>query len=348
MVTTAVTGVTGMIGRAVADRLVAAGHHVRGIVRPSSNVAGLPFDVATTAFDDPSALCEALSGCEFVVHCAALYAYGDDRRAELESVNVEGTRKVVEAAKAAGVRRVVVTSSSVTAGSSADGSIRTEAHRMDGGHTPYYYTSKARQERAAFLAAGDAVDVVICCPTVVMGGPAARLIPSNAIILRYLLDWTRSTFPGGCNVVSLGDVAEAHLLLAERGVPGHRYLIGGENLSWRSLHSLIADLAGVAGPRVELPSASAYFVSAAAELWSRFAETEPLSTRDEALTIGRYYWYSHDKAGAIGYSPAPARHAIAQGLAWLLCSPHLPRWVRDGLRPMPEVRASRVLVPRAL
>ena len=174
-----------------------------------------------------------------------------------------------------------------------------------------------------------------------MGGPSARLVPSNAIILRYLLDYLRSTFPGGCNVVSLRDVADAHLILAERGVHGQRYLIGSENLSWRSLHSLIADLAGVAGPRVELPSATAYLVSAAAELWSQFAETEPLSTRDEALTVGRYYWYSHEKIGALGYSPGPARTAIAQGLAWLLTSPHLPRWVRDGMRPMPEVRASR-------
>ena len=348
MVTTAVTGVTGMIGHAVADRLEKAGHRVRGVARPSSDTTALPFEVALADLGDQDALRDALRDCEILIHCAALYAYGNSRQAELEAVNVEGTRMVVEAAKAAGVRRVVVTSSSVTAGSSADGSVRTEAHRPDGGYTPQYYATKARQERAAIASAGDQIEVVIACPTVVMGGPSARLVPSNAIILRYLLDYFRSTFPGGCNVVSLPDVADAHLILAERGVHGQRYLIGSENLSWRSLHSLIADLAGVAGPRVELPSATAYLVSAAAELWSQFAETEPLSTRDEALTVGRYYWYSHEKIGALGYSPGPARTAIAQGLAWLLTSPHLPRWVRDGMRPMPEVRASRVLVPRPL
>ena len=101
-----------------------------------------------------------------------------------------------------------------------------------------------------------------------MGGPSSRLVPSNAIVLRYLLDFFRSTFPGGCNVVSLDDVALAHVLLAENGAPGERYLIGSENLSWRTLHSLIADLAGVAGPRIEVPTAAAYITSAAAEAWA--------------------------------------------------------------------------------
>ena len=149
-------------------------------------------------------------------------------------------------------------------------------------------------------------------------------------------------------MVSLDDVARAHLVLAEKGVPGERYLVGSENLSWRTLHSLIADLAGIAGPRFEVPTAAAYLTSAAAEAWSRFAETEPLSTREEALTIGRFYWYSHDKIAALGYAPKPARTAVASALAWLVAGAHVPRWVREGMRPMPEVRASRPLIPRPL
>jgi dihydroflavonol-4-reductase len=346
---TAVTGVTGMIGGAVARRLAGRGHQVRGIARPSSDVSAIPHDVALAAFDKPAALREAIAGCDTVVHCAAVYAYGRSQHADIDAANVDGTKSLIEAAREAGVRRVVVTSSSVTAGSSANGSVRTESDRMDDGDfRPYYYLSKLRQEQSALAAAGDDVEVVIVCPTVVMGGPSSRLVPSNAIILRYLLDYTRSTFPGGCNVVSLGDVADAHILLAERGVPGERYIVGSENLTWRTLHSMIADLAGVGGPRIEIPSATAYLVSAVAELWSRFAETEPLSTRDEALTVGRHYWYSHDKIAALGYAPKPARVAIAEALAWLLSSPDLPRWVRDGLRPMPEVRSARRLVARPL
>lgn len=348
MVNVAVTGVTGMIGGAVARCFEECGHTVRGIARTSSVTAGLPFDVAFAAMDDGAALRAALADCEIVVHCAAVYAYGTQNHAEVSSVNVDGTRVLMEAAKDAGVRRVVITSSSVTAGSSVAGAVHDEHRSIGHEYSPPYFLSKVRQERAALQMAGEDLEVVIACPTVVMGGPSSRLVPSNAIVLRYLLDFFRSTFPGGCNVVSLDDVAQAHLILAEEGVPGERYLVGSENLSWKTLHSLIADLAGVAGPRFEIPTAAAYLTSAAAEAWSRFAETEPLSTREEALTIGRFYWYSHDKIAALGYTPKPARAAVASALAWLLTSPQLPRWVREGMRPMPEVRASRPLIPRPL
>jgi dihydroflavonol-4-reductase len=348
MVNVAVTGVTGMIGGAVGRCFAESGHTVRGVARSASRTAGLPFDVVTAAMNDVASLRAALTDCEIVVHCAAVYAYGAQNHAEVSSVNVDGTRTLMEAAKDAGVRRLVITSSSVTAGSSLDGSVHDERHSIGNEYSPPYFHSKVRQERAALQMAGSDLEVVIACPTVVMGGPSSRLVPSNAIVLRYLLDFFRSTFPGGCNVVSLDDVARAHLMLAEKGVPGERYLVGSENLSWRTLHSLIADLGGIAGPRFEIPTAAAYLTSAAAEAWSRFAETEPLSTREEALTIGRFYWYGHDKIAALGYAPQPARAAVASALAWLMASAHVPRWVREGMRPMPEVRASRPLIPRPL
>jgi dihydroflavonol-4-reductase len=348
MVNVAVTGVSGMIGGAVAKRFAQSAYTVRGIARPSAQTNGLPFEVATAALDDGAALRAALADCEIAVHCAAVYAYGAQSHAEVWTANVDGTQMLIDAAKDAGVRRLIVTSSSVTAGSSVDGSVRDERYRIRNEYSPPYFLSKVRQEQIALQAAGDELEVVIACPTVVMGGPSSRLVPSNAIMLRYLLDFFRSTFPGGCNVVSLDDVALAHVILAEKGTPGERYLIGSENLSWRTLHSLIADLTGVAGPRLELPTAAAYITSAAAEAWARFAETEPLSTREEALTIGRYYWYSHDKIARLGYAPKPARAAVANALAWLLSSTHLPRWVREALRPLPEVHASRALIPRPL
>jgi dihydroflavonol-4-reductase len=348
MVKVAVTGVTGMIGGAVAKRFAEHGYTVRGIARRQAQPNELPFEITTAALEDREELHSALAECEIAVHCAAVYAYGAHNHAEVSTVNIDGTRMLIDAAKDAGVRRVIVTSSSVTSGSGADGSVRDERYRIGNEYAPPYFLSKVRQEQVALQAAGDDLDVIIACPTVVMGGPSSRLVPSNAIILRYLLDFFRSTFPGGCNVVSLDDVALAHLILAENGAPGERYLIGSENLSWRTLHSLIADLAGVAGPRIEVPTAAAYMTSAAAEAWARFAETEPLSTREEALTIGRFYWYSHDKITRLGYAPKPARAAVANALAWLLSSTQLPRWVRETLRPLPEVRTSRALIPRPL
>ena len=167
-------------------------------------------------------------------------------------------------------------------------------------------------------------------------------------MLRYLLDPWRNTFPGGCNLVSVSDVAAGHLLLAERGQPGQRYLLGGENLTWRSVHALIADLAGIGGPYLETSTTAAYLASVAAEGWAKLMAVRPLSSRDEALTVGRYYWYSHERAADLGYSPGPTRAAIAAALAWLLAGDEIPAWIRSGLHVRDEVRQARVLTPRPL
>jgi dihydroflavonol-4-reductase len=316
----------------------------------------------------------ALRGVDALVHCAAVYAYGSDRADEVAQVNVAGTRAVLEAAAAAGVGRAVVTSSSVTCGSSAVPVSRTEDDQLhgagpalstggrgaDSGHptwgsdgerepAPAYYASKVAQEDVA-LETGErhGLRVVLALPTVVLGGPFARLGPSNAIVLRYLLDPTRSTYPGGCNVVDARDVAAGHLVLLEHGTPGGRYLLGGEDVTWRTFHTLVAHLAGLPGPFAEVPASTAWLASAASEAWARLTGATPLSTREEAETVGRYYWYSSAKASELGYAARPARAAVAASLAWLAISPDLPRWVREGLRLHPDVRAARPLVPAPL
>jgi len=164
-------------------------------------------------------------------------------------------------------------------------------------------------------------------------------------VLRYLLDATRSTYPGGCNVVDVRDVGRGHLLLLERGETGQRYLLGGQDVTWRMLHTLVAELAGLPGPYAEVPAPVAWVASAAAEGWAKLTGGTPLSTREEALTVGRYYWYSSARAAQLGYQPRPARDAVAASLAWLVISEHVPRFVREGLRLTPEVRAARPLIP---
>ena len=340
-----VTGATGLVGAQVCRELLADGQDVAAMVRRGTPPDGT--HPVEAHLDVPADIARAMTGHDTVFHCAAIYAYGRAHDEELESVNVEGTRNVMRAAADAGVRRVVVTSSSVTCGSSGGRVARDERHAPNDDLAPAYFASKVRQEQAAFETGADlGLEVVVACPTVVLGGPAARLVPSNAIVLRYLLDPTRSTFPGGCNVVALDDVARGHLLLAERGTPGQRYLLGGENVSWRLLHTLVAELAGVPGPFSEVSTTIAVLAAAASELAASVTSTEPLTTRDEALTIGRYYWYDDRRARALGHTSGSARRAVAASLSWLLAGDDLPRWVREALRPAPEVRSARRLVPR--
>ena len=351
----AVTGVTGLVGYHVAREALVAGHDVIAVCRPGRTqperirALGSTGPLSTRGADlgDRDALARALDGADALIHCAAVYAYGKDQADEVARVNVDGTRAVVEAAAAAGLGRVVVTSSAVTRGSSPEAATRTEADRPGDEPAPAYYASKVRQEEVALEEAGrHGLHLVLALPTVVLGGPFSRLGPSNAIVLRYLLDPTRSTYPGGSNVVDARDVGAGHLALLESGEAGQRYLLGGEDLTWRELHSLVADLAGLPGPYLEAPSSAAWLASVAAEAWARMTSTAPLSTTDEATTVGRYYWYSSARAEALGYAPGPARTAVAASLAWLALDESLPRWVREGLRMSPEVRSARPLVPR--
>ena len=305
----AVTGVTGLVGYHVAREALVAGHDVIAVCRPGrtqpERIRALgstgPLSVRGADLGDRDGLARALDGADALIHCAAVYAYGKDQADEVARVNVDGTRAVVEAAAAAGLGRVVVTSSAVTRGSSPGPASRTEADRLGDEPAPAYYASKARQEEVALEAADrHGLHLVLALPTVVLGGPFSRLGPSNAIVLRYLLDPTRSTYPGGSNVVDARDVGAGHLVLLERGEPGQRYLLGGEDLTWRELHSLVADLAGLPGPYLEAPSYAAWLASAAAEAWGRVTSSAPLSTTDEASTIGRYYWYSSARAAGTG------------------------------------------------
>ena len=350
----AITGATGMVGGQVARAAVQAGHEVRAVTRDGPAAGSLlvgehTVERVTATLTDRRRLTAALAGCDALVHCAAVYAFGTARAAEVEHVNVDGTQTVLEAAADAGLERVVVTSSSVTCGSSGTARAHNETDRLGAEPAPAYYASKVSQEEVA-LETGQrrGIPVVLALPTVILGGPFTRLAPSNAIVLRYLLDPTRSTYPGGCNVVDARDVGSGHVALLERGMPGERYLLGGEDVTWRMLHTLVSDLAGLPGPFAEMPAGSAWAVSAAAELWARVTGTEPLSTRDEAQTVGRYYWYTSAKANHLGYAARPARAAVASSLAWLAISPDLPRWVREGLRLSAEVRTARPLLPGPL
>ncbi len=173
-------------------------------------------------------------------------------------------------------------------------------------------------------------------------GPfGAGLGPSNGIITSYLADPLRLTWAGGCNIVSVRDVAAGHLLLARHGQPGQRYVLGSQNLHWREVHSLVAELAGVSGPQATASALACYGVALGEEVRARVTGKPPLATRAQARMVGRYYWYSHARAAALGFSPRPARAALADALAWLSPGPHVSREMRTGMRLAREVHAAR-------
>ncbi len=340
-----VTGATGIVGAHLVRALLEDGHAVRVLVRPGRHRRSLEgLDVERHEGDvlDAASLQAAADGCDWVFHAAAVFSYADLSAEALTDLAVRGTRNVLQAAARGGAKRAVVTSSSVTLGSTAAPEVLDETAAFAEPQPAAYTVSKLKQEEAAF-AAGSALglDVVAVCPTLVIGAHDYRLGPSNANLVNYLNDPFRSTFLGGCNVVAAPDVAQAHLLAARHGRAGERYVAGAENLRWEALHALVSELAGTFGPSLKLNHTAAYLAAASVEAAARLAGRRPLVTRDEARMACRYYWYSHRRLAALGYAPRPARQAVAAALAWVIGRGHVSDTVMARLRLAPEVAAAR-------
>jgi dihydroflavonol-4-reductase len=347
-----VTGATGIVGSNLVRALLEASHDVRVLVRPSSDVRSLSrLGVERCEGDilDLPSLTAAASGRSIIFHAAAVFSYWGMNAEEQRDLAERGTRNVLEAARKGRVQRVVVTSSSVVLGSTARGRVLDEDNAVDEPEPSAYTRSKIGQEAAAFGKGEElGVDVVGVCPTLVVGGFDYRLSPSNANIANYLNDPFRSTFIGGCNIVSAQDVAAGHILAAERGKTGARYVLGSENLNWPDAHELISELAGTFGPSLVLNHTAAYLAAAAAEATARLTGTRPMVTRDEARMSGRFYWYSHQRIAELGYMPVSARRALADAIAWLWVRSYISDSVMEKLSPTPEVRSARSRFTRQL
>lgn len=342
-----VTGANGLIGANLLRELLRDGHQVTALVRPTSDlthIAGLPVSFVRGDVLDPASLDEAMRGCDTVFHTAVHFAYWGHSEDELVRTAIEGSRNVLQAATRAAIGRVVMTSSSVTLGASYAPEVRDEHSIAEGGtpETAYVRAKIAQEQEALAEAAGLGVALVLACPTMSVGPFGTALGPSNAVVTSYLADPLRLSWAGGCNIVSVRDVARGHLILAEKGEPGERYVLGSENLTWREVHERIAALAGVASPGPQASATTCYLIALAEEARATLSGHQPLATRAQAGMIGRYYWYSHARAAALGYAPRPASQALAEAIAWLAAGPHVARETRMGMRLSREVHAARL------
>jgi dihydroflavonol-4-reductase len=333
-----VTGASGLIGSHIVRALLGAGHDACAMVRPERShhaLDGLPATlIEGDVLVDDARLLTAVRGCDTVFHTAAQFSYALRSSRDLRDIAINGTANVLRACAAAHVRRVVVTSSSVVFGyREGDPTVLDENAPLCEDLDPAYAAAKVAQHRLAVAMAAElGLEVVLACPTMTLGRTSSTVGPSNGLIIAYLRDGLRCTYPGGCNIVSAEDVASGHMMLAEKGAPGESYILGAENLTWRKLHSMISDLVGVAGPRLQLNRAMGYLAAAVEEARDSFGGRASHASREQASMIGRYYWYSQHKAADLGYAPMPAWEALIEAVSWLVASPHIDREIRIGLK----------------
>ncbi|MDI6756630.1 MAG: NAD-dependent epimerase/dehydratase family protein [Endomicrobiia bacterium] len=288
-----VTGATGFIGRNLIAELLAEGFEVRALVRKSAH--GLPDAVETVTGDilDTESLKKSAAGCDVLYHLAALIDFSPPRLPELLKINRGGARSALDAARAAGVGRTVVVSSACTFGLSKKPSdIRDESSRPSAGEIKRnpYMESKLASEAEAASAVARGQDVVVVNPTTVYGRYDASL-NSGSIIFTLKRSSVVPVPPGGGNVVDARDVAGGMILAARKGKSGRRYALGGENLLFGEIFSVITKVLGKKPLFIRAPRCAALPMSVAAGILGRLTDNRFL-TSQLVGDLFRYKYYS--------------------------------------------------------
>jgi dihydroflavonol-4-reductase len=315
----AVTGATGFVGHHLALRLRALGADVTVLVRAGSRrerllAAGVC--CAEAPLDDPGALADACRGREFLFHVAGSVGFGDNRAA-LRRVIVEGTRNALAAARFAGVRRVVYTSSIVAVGATDRPEPQDESSPWTLGRLRVpYVTTKREAEELALSAAGPGLEVVAVNPASMIGPDDFDGGEFGTLCGGFWSDRAPFHFGGGNNFVDVRDVAAGHLLAARRGRSGERYLITGHNLTYVAFFAELARAAGRRIFRPRLANAAAPRVAAIEERLGR-PDARPYLTRARAKLLPLFFYFDGGKAEReLHYRPRPLAETLTDAHAF--------------------------------
>ena len=325
-----VTGASGFVGSAVVRQLLDAGFAVRALLRPGSdrrNVEGLAIEPCLGSLEDAAALAAALEGCSHLFHVAADYRLWVRDPAAMFRANVDGTRLLMERALAAGLRRIVYTSSVATLGLTPDGtpSDETTPSRYADMVGPYKQSKFRAEEEIRRLVAERGLPAVIVNPSTPVGPRDVKPTPTGRMIVEAASGRMPAFVDTGLNLVHVDDVAAGHLQAAEQGKIGERYILGGENRSLAEILSEIAALTGRPAPRVRLPIAAVVPIAVAAEGWARLTGKEPFVTLDGLRMARKKMYFSSEKAmRELGYRPRPAREGLADAIAWFRKAGYCP------------------------
>lgn len=311
-----VTGGTGFIGSHIVRALTEAGHTARVLHRPTSKLdvlAGLDYEPAMGDVLDEDAIRAAAAGCDWLLHVAAVADYWQADEGRMVAVNVEGTRRVLRAARAAGVRRVVFTSSAATIGYNSDGVLATERTRFTyrRHEWPYGYSKLKAEEiaRAAVYRYGQ--EVVIVNPVVVMGPGDLNMISGRFITEIARLQWRVPVTSGGIGFVDVRDVARWHLAAAEHGLPGEHYLLGTANYRLSEWYAIVADTVGVTRPFLPVPDPLLPFIAASAKTMHRAGVHLPIDA-DQVRMGGRKLYFDYRKTWSHFGPPQIDMHTSAR------------------------------------
>lgn len=326
-----ITGATGFVGSHVARCYADAGARMRLLTRSTSRLdalAGLDAETVVGDLRDPQKLRTALTGCDALVHVAADYRLWVRDPKEMYAANVDGTRELLKLAREVGVPRVVYTSSVATMGFKTDGTIVNEDTPVSlADMIGHYKRSKFLGEQEAIQAAHAGQHVMILNPTTPIGPNDAKPTPTGRIIVDFL----NKNFPAyvdtGLNLVDVHEVARMHLIALERGTPGERYILGGENLTLKQILDRMSAITGLPSPTMKVPHVVAMaFAFFDENFTGKLRGKEPRATID-AVRMGRKMMFaSSTKAEReLGFKVLPVYHALRSAIEWFLAHGYAPK-----------------------
>ena len=325
-----ITGATGFVGGHVARQCAAEGASLRLLTREASrldSLTGIDAEMVKGDLREPDKLRSALNGCDALVHVAADYRLWVRDPEQMYASNVDGTRELLKLAREVGVQRVVYTSSVATMGFKADGTIVNE-------ETPvaladmigHYKRSKFLGELEAKRAAKAGQHVMILNPTTPIGPGDAKPTPTGRIVVDFLNRKFPAYVDTGLNLVDVTEVARMHVVALDRGTPGERYILGGENLTLKQILDRMSAITGLPSPKRKVPHAVAMTFALFDEtITGKLRGKEPRATV-EAVRMGKKMMFASSAKAEreLGFKVLPVYPALRAAIDWFIAHGYAP------------------------
>jgi dihydroflavonol-4-reductase len=305
----------------VVTELLLAGAQVRVLARNPEHpaLAGLGVEVAAGDLRDPASLARAVEGCSRVFHVAADYRLWVPDPQVMYAINVEGTRNLLAAAAAAGVERVVYTSTVGALGNPGDGTPGNEETPVSLGEmVGHYKRSKFLAEQVALDFARKGLPLVVVNPSTPVGPWDWRPTPTGQMLVDFLKGRMPAYLETGLNLVRVQDVARGHLLAAEKGRVGEKYILGHENLSLSRIFQMLGEISNLPAPKVKLPYWPVLGLAYINEFWAKYlSRGTPRLTVTAIRMAKKYMYFDNTKAVKyLGWTLTPVRRALEEAVEW--------------------------------
>ena len=317
------TGATGFIGAAILRRLSREDLAIRVLVRETSDrshLKNIETEICVGDLGDKASLQNAMKGCDALIHTAAEYRLWTSDPNGMVASNITGTANILSAAGEAGVSNIVYTSSVAALGKAAEGEPVTEStpSKLEDKIGLYKRSKFLAEQEVLHIHQAQGLPVKIVNPSAPIGPGDIKPTPTGRLVVEAAKGKVPAYVESGLNVVHVDDVAEGHLLALHKGVPGEKYILGGENLTLLEVLTHIATAAGVRPPMIRVPHNIVLPVAYISEAWAKWVTgKEPFTTVDGVNMSRKPMYFSSKKAiDDLGYTPRPIISAFQESVDW--------------------------------